>query len=288
MPTITLLRSFGGFDALSSSFFSDLRDAPIISSSSTELVFSASDTDASRVAFIGTGFTYDAFGVSTGTIKRVVFDNPSQGVTFFDWTGLNVSANLVTTYVLTSNWTALNTLLFSTSDTYNLTNGADRVRGFGGNDIMRGFNGNDRLLGDNGNDSLFGDAGADILTGGTGADRLVGGAGIDTMVGGAGADAFVFTHAGATNRDIITDFRAVDDSLQFDNAAFTAFNYTGRLRTADFVAGTNATDAADRFIYQKSTGNLWYDRDGSGAAAKVLVAELVDATALTAADIFIF
>ena len=60
-----------------------------------------------------------------------------------------------------------------------------------------------------------------------------------------------------------------------------------RLRAADFVLGTAAQDAADRVIYDRASGNLWYDADGSGRGAKVLVAELRDGTALGAGDIHI-
>ena len=292
MSTISFLRSIPGFDVLSSNIFLDLQDAPIISRSSTALVFSASDFQNDRISFLGSGFSYqlmggEVVGVPTGTVTRVVYNNPTLGETYLDWTGLNVSANAFVTFVLSSNWAALNALLFNSSDTYNLTNGADAVRGFGGNDVMRGFSGNDRLFGDQGNDKLFGDAGGDLLNGGTGADTLMGGSGIDTLTGGAGADVFAFTFATAGSRDRITDFRAVDDALHFDNDAFTAFSYTGRLRAADFVTTANANDASDRFVYHKTTGNLWYDRDGSGGAAKVLVAELADGTTRTAADIFI-
>lgn len=292
MPTITLLRSLPGFDALSSDIFVDVQDAPILSRSSTALVFSASDFQNDRLSFLGSGFSYvlqggEVVGVSAGTVTQIVYNNPTLGQTYFDWTGLNVSAPAFVNYVMSNNWTALNALLFNTSDTYNLTNGRDAVRGFGGDDVMRGFDGADRLFGDDGADKLFGDKGNDKLSGGAGDDTLIGGAGIDTLTGGAGADVFAFVSAGAKNRDIVTDFNGRVDELHFDNDAFTGLSYTGVLRRADFVQGTQAADASDRFIYQKSSGNLWYDADGSGAAGKVLVAELVDGTALTAGDIFI-
>ena len=293
MATITLLRSMPSrVNLLTSSDFGNLEDAPILSRTSTQLVFSASDQADDRFSFFGTGFTYTLFNgivvdVPTGQITSIVYNNPSLDKTYLNWTGLDVSASAVLDNILSRNWSALNTLLFSTGDTYNLTNSGDSVRGFGGKDVMRGFGGNDRLFGDDANDKLFGDEGADKLDGGAGADTLIGGEGLDTVTGGGGADVFAFNETGATHRDIVTDFRAADDALHFDNDAFGAFSYTGQLRNSGFVAGTAAADSADRFIYQKSTGNLWYDRDGSGAAAKVLVAELADGTALTAADIFI-
>lgn len=143
---------------------------------------------------------------------------------------------------------------------------------------MRGFGGADRLFGDDGADRLIGDKGNDKLNGGAGDDRLI---------GGAGADVSDFASAGSKNRDILTGCNGRLDALHFDADAFTALSTTGVLRRADFVQGTAAADASDRFICQKSSGNLWYDVGGSGASAKVPVAELVDGAALTAGDILI-
>jgi Ca2+-binding RTX toxin-like protein len=294
MPTLTFLRSTPGSDlAMSSDMLALLEDAPILSRSSTQLVFSASDEVNDQVTFKGTGLSYtvvngEVVDVPTGTVTSIVYKNLTSGETYVNWTGLSVSARVIVADIMTNNWTDLNALLFNSADTYNLTNGADQARGFGGNDVMHGFGGNDVLAGDAGRDKLFGDAGADKLSGGLGADTLVGGAGIDRLAGGGGADVFEFTSKGATNRDIISDFNPVFDAMRFAKTAFSAFSYTGQLHSADFVNGTAAADSADRFIYQKSTGNLWYDADGSGSAAKILMAELVDGTAMTFADIFIF
>ena len=289
MATLNFNRLLSGIGLQSSNEFDGILDAAIVSRSSTRLTLD--DADGDYITFVGTGISYQMSGNRivgiSGTLNTVLLTNPSGSETYLTWSGLNTSAASFLTYVKNFNWTALNSLLFNTSDTYNLTNGRDVVRGFGGNDVMNGFNGNDRLFGDQGNDKLFGGIGTDSLNGGSGADRLVGGAGIDTLTGGAGADVFVFEEKGAANRDIITDFSAVDDALHFDNGPFNAFNYTGQLRAANFTTGTAATDTSDRFIYQKSTGNLWYDADGSRGGAKVLVAELADGTTLTAADIFI-
>ena len=290
MPSITFDRSVPGYDLLSSSVLVDLQDAPIIDRSSTALVFSASDAENDQISFIGSGLTYqlqggEVVGVLTGTVSRIVYNNPDIGVTYLNWTGLNVSAAKLADYVYTGKWAALNTLLFSTSDTYRMTDSADAVRGFGGNDMIYGFGGNDRLYGDAGSDKLIGGAANDRLYGNNGADILLGGAGADTMTGGAGADVFAFAEIGSGN--IITDFRAVDDAMRFDDAVFDAFSYTGKLRVDDFVQGTSATEGGDRFIYQRSTGSLWYDSDGDGALKKILVAELDDRTSVTAADLFI-
>ena len=288
MASITLNRNLFGFTLTSSSELDGLELFDIVSRTSTRLTLTA---EGDYVNLFGTGFAYQMsngriVGVTGGTVSNLTLTDGGS-VTYVNWSGLSVSASKFFNFLVTDNWTGLNALLFNTSDSYRLTNGEDAMRGFGGNDTVYGYNGNDTLSGDTGNDILFGGLGNDRLLGNDGADRLVGEAGVDVLTGGAGLDVFVFTNASAMHRDSITDFRAIDDALHFDNAAFTAFTYTGRLRAADFVAGTAAADGADRFIYQQSTGNLWYDRDGSGTAAKILVAELADGTSLTAADIFI-
>lgn len=281
MGVFTALPSLLGLRLLSSSVFDGLMQAPVLVSSSTQLTLS---DEGGRVNFFGTGFEYlinseEILDVTAGTITRITLTDTTGTTLWMDFSGLSVSAAVFQDHLETSNWSAMNALLFSTSDTYNLTNGRDQLRGFGGGDVVNGLGGNDQLFGDQGNDRLNGGAGADSLTGG---------AGIDTLSGAGGQDVFIFTHAGAANRDILTDFRAADDALRFDNDAFTAFSYTGQLLSADFALGTAAADTSDRFVYKKSTGNLWYDADGSEAGVKVLVAELADGTVLTAADIFIF
>ena len=67
------------------------------------------------------------------------------------------------------------------------------------------------------NDILNGNAGDDDLEGGDGNDTLDGGAGDDTLTGGAGADTFVFQPGFGS--DVITDFDADADVLEFYDTA---------------------------------------------------------------------
>ena len=137
-------------------------------------------------------------------------------------------------------------------------------------------------------DGLWGYGGGDILDGRSGNDRISGGAGIDILTGGAGADRFEF---GALSElgDSISDFTAVDDSMFLLSAAF------GGITTPGVAAAfaTNATDnvapaAGTRFIFEVDDTRLWYDPDGTGASAAVLIAGLQAAAAFTAADIVMF
>jgi serralysin len=51
-----------------------------------------------------------------------------------------------------------------------------------------------------------------------------------------------------------------------------------------FRLGLKAADANDFLIYDKAHGQLYYDRDGNGAAAQVLFADLKDGVTLTVGD----
>ena len=173
--------------------------------------------------------------------------------------------------------------------------GIDYFIGSGGNDTLSGGDANDRLYGVGNDDVLNGEAGNDLLDGGNNTDILNGGVGNDTLTGGAGNDTFVFNTAlnAATNVDTITDFEANgNDKIHLDDDIFTAFAVLANttLTAANFAsnAGGNATDANDYVLYDSSTGNLYYDADGNGAGARVLIAKLtVTAGTVDAADFII-
>ncbi len=130
---------------------------------------------------------------------------------------------------------------------------------------------------------------ANRLTGNASNNVLNGGTGSDTMLGGAGNDTFVFNTAlGASNIDRIADFIVVADTIHLENAIFTALT-AGTLTAAAFVRNMSgdASDASDRIIYEYDTGNLYYDRDGTGAAARVHFATIATSLAVTSADFFV-
>jgi Ca2+-binding RTX toxin-like protein len=132
---------------------------------------------------------------------------------------------------------------------------------------------------------LTGGAGNDTLIGGAGNDTLTGGAGIDTLTGGAGKDFFVFNAPlSAANRDIITDFNHVADTFRLENAVMKALGAAGALKTAFFFAGAAAHDADDHIIYNKATGVLAYDANGSAAGGLTVLATLANKPTLAADD----
>lgn len=174
------------------------------------------------------------------------------------------------TYVLRNNQSieVLATVDAAATTAINLTgnNLAQTIRGNAGNNVLVGGGGNDKLLG------------------GAGVDTLEGQAGVDTLTGGNGADKFIFRQAGlnAVNADHIVDF-AADDVLRFDVASGS-----GVLANGAFVVGAAALDANDRFIYNNVAGQLFFDADGNGAGAQILVATLDNKFGLAASDIFLF
>lgn len=165
------------------------------------------------------------------------------------------------------------------------TAGANTLMGGGLADTLGGGAGNDVLNGYGGADVLFGGLNADVLSGGRGNDRLTGGPGLDIFRFNAPLN-------GVTNVDAIADFFPADDTIQLENSGTGLFLAlaTGALAEGAFRSGPgvmSARDADDRIIYNTTTGALYYDADGSGAASgPVKFAVLGAAThpALTHAD----
>ncbi|HEX8256723.1 MAG TPA: hypothetical protein VF589_03750 [Allosphingosinicella sp.] len=131
---------------------------------------------------------------------------------------------------------------------------------------------------------LFGNAAANRLDGGDKSDGLFGGAGNDLLTGGAGADRFYFDTAldAAANVDAISDF-ADGDRIFLARSIFTEIA-AGTLDPGAFCAGAAAADDSDRIVYDVSTGNIFYDADGSGSGAAMLFATVAVGTELEAAD----
>ena len=123
--------------------------------------------------------------------------------------------------------------------------------------------------------TLNGANGPDVITGTGFADVITGGAGADVITGGAGSDTFVFNSV--SSADTIVDYTVADDSIQLSKAIFTGLGDIGALSSDEFVAGaglTAAADGTDRIVYDTTSGNLYYDADGSGGDAAVQIATL--------------
>ena len=135
-------------------------------------------------------------------------------------------------------------------------------------DTLTGDGNGNTLYGWSGNDQLFGLAGNDYIHGGDHSDTLSGGDGLDWLVGGAGRDYFRFDaplHAG--NMDTIEGFSAAEDMIQLSLSIFGNLPAGNTLAATSFTIGSAATTNSHRIIYNKTTGELFYDADGSGMAA---------------------
>ena len=161
-----------------------------------------------------------------------------------------------------------------TNDTFVGTPGPDAFSGGVGNDTMKGLGGDDTLKGGNGKDLISGGNGDDRMIGNRGDDLLDGGKGNDKETGGSGRDTFVFDTALSKhhNVDKITDFKVNHDLIGLGSGIFTAVG--AKLSKGEFHIGTKAHDANDHIIYDKTTGNLFYDKDGKGGAGQVQFATL--------------
>jgi Ca2+-binding RTX toxin-like protein len=134
---------------------------------------------------------------------------------------------------------------------------------------------NDTLTGSIFSNVLKGLDGNDTLSGGASADRLEGGAGHDGLTGGIGADTFVFASTNATDSDTVSGFQHNTDKVELSAAAFGLA--AGPLAANMFVAGAAATEAHGQFVFDASH-NLYWDADGTGGGAAVLLASFGSAT----------
>jgi Ca2+-binding RTX toxin-like protein len=155
--------------------------------------------------------------------------------------------------------------------------------------VIGSAGGADMLRGDGGANSLTGMGGRDSLDGAGGADILRGGNGVDTLTGGTGDDVFRYYTLGERG-DGITDFTNVagnDDKFQISAAGFGGGLTVGALVPAAFQSRADnvAQDANDRFIFRTTDQTLWYDADGNGAGAALMLADLQAGATMTFADI---
>lgn len=143
-------------------------------------------------------------------------------------------------------------------------NAVEQINMGGGNDIVdltsRTYAHDDiRILGGVGDDVIWSSLGNDILSGGVGKDILFGNHGKD-----------IFWFDNMFNKDIIEDFDPKQDSIGFDRAVFTSLDTDFR---DNLCFSRRDQDSNDYLIYEN--GILYYDRDGSGPANAVAIAELV-------------
>ena len=144
-------------------------------------------------------------------------------------------------------------------------------------------------------DEITGGTVADTLNGGAGNDVISGGGGNDQITGGAGNDVFVFSSApdAKKNIDTIIDFTKGQDLISFDSSVFTGFlTLNESFEFLESAPGLNAaTLASTRVIYNKTSGALYYDQDGSAAGFNPIQVAIIGKTthpALELSDLSVF
>ncbi|WP_335077091.1 hypothetical protein [Nostoc sp.] len=112
---------------------------------------------------------------------------------------------------------------------------------------------------------------------------LIGGNGNNSLYGGTGTDTFVFNNIfnyGSVHK--IYDFNATNELIQISATGFGGGLSIGSLQKNQFTLETSATTSEDRFIYNSTTGSLYFDRDGSaGTFTQVQFAQLSAGLSLT-------
>ncbi|BDI20179.1 hypothetical protein ANSO36C_59810 [Nostoc cf. commune SO-36] len=143
--------------------------------------------------------------------------------------------------------------------------------------------GKNTLNGGAGSDTLnaSGSTGENLLSGGDGNDILTGGNGNDSLYGGDGTDTFAFNSYNE-GVDSIYDFNATNELIQVSATGFGGGLSPSSLQTSQFTIGTSATTSEQRFIYDNSTGGLYFDLDGSASGfTQVKFAQLLGGVTLT-------
>lgn len=146
------------------------------------------------------------------------------------------------------------------------------------------------LSGNKLNNKITGNIADNIIKGGSGNDALNGGYGNDRLYGGSGNDTFVFNTALSSilNKDRIHDWSAKYDTIRLENAIFKSLKKTGTLSASSFVIASSAKDTNDYIGYNKKSGDLWYDSNGSKAGGFVVFANIGAKHTITHADFFVF
>lgn len=209
----------------------------------------------------GVALSYDA--------NRLFTDSDSDTLSF-------TADNLPSWLTMTTNGNLTGTPSYTSADTSGDSINLIAHDGHGGNALATltlNITNVATITGTAGADTLLAGLGADTVLGAAGKDTINGGLDNDQLTGGAGADTFVFnTPLSSTNIDTITDFVHGTDKIQLARSIMATVGGLGVLKSADFKLSTAKLDGTDRIIYNKTTGDLFYDSDGSGSMAAVKVA----------------
>ena len=133
--------------------------------------------------------------------------------------------------------------------------------------------------------NLTGNSTGNLVRGNAGSNILNGGGGNDELIGLGGQDTFLFnTQLDPAAHAVLSDFNVVDEVIQLDDAIFTSLA-SGTLAGSEFLIGrrrkpTTSSSTTD-------SGAIFYDSDGSGAAAAIHFAQVGAGLAMTNFNFFV-
>ncbi|MFM5948502.1 MAG: beta strand repeat-containing protein [Novosphingobium sp.] len=168
------------------------------------------------------------------------------------------------------------------------------VNGSTGIDVIKAVLGVTNILNGGGDvDQIRGGNFADTINGGDGNDKIMGLSGGDQLTGGAGADQFRYLFAGdsgvgAGNRDLILDFAAGEDKLDF-RALDANLSLAGR-QTLSFIGTGGFTSGGfgeARYAVSGADLLVQIDLDGNGTTDMEMLLQGAGAQTLTGTD-FLF
>lgn len=134
------------------------------------------------------------------------------------------------------------------------------------------------------------------ITGNSGSNGLAGNGGTDTLLGRGGPDSFHFSWGFLpslypTPVTRMPDFNEEDSIVLYEPWEGLEFPYTWEssvpLASSQFRVGAVATTGSQRILYDRTTGYLRADPDGTGPRPAVVYAKLPAGLALTAGHIYL-
>ena len=168
-----------------------------------------------------------------------------------------------------------------------LNHGEGTVIGGAGNDTMVfdfsrgravGGDGNDRITYRNSDGIMDGGAGCDILTMTDSSGTMRGGAGADTLILGTGMQGVAYGSA-SEGGDRVLNLNIDYDWIELTGKAFGGM--TAGQMSADRFSLNTAKGTKGQIVFDTATFKLYWDADGTGKGAALLLATLTGVTHLT-------
>jgi Ca2+-binding RTX toxin-like protein len=256
----------------------------MVASKGLSMTIAQNDDLSSSATVAGTGqFVTLTDAGTTTTIAGIETYNLAAGASTLTLgsTGQTVNANALADGDLLA-------LAGGYSATVTLVTGDLDATAAGGNITVTATTGTNVIETGSGNDNISAGTGDDTIDAGAGADTVTGAAGSDDITLGAGSDVLVFSSL--TGADTITDYDVATDVVHLSKGVLTGLGALGALGASAFESGaglTAAATAAGRIVYDQTTGDLYYDVDGTGGTAAVLVATFTGTPALVSGEFVI-